>query len=86
MFRIATRPSSARAWTCLTSSLRRSSVSGGKASRITLPSLFGVMPRSLDWIAFSMAPIAPLSNGCTWSRRGSGTVTPASWFSGTGVP
>ena len=37
-------------------------------------------------MAFSMAPIALLSNGWIWSRRGSGTVTPASWFRGTGVP
>ena len=70
----------------MTSSLRRSSVSGGNASRITDPSLFGVIPRSLDWIAFSIAPIALLSNGWTCSSRGSGTVNAASWFSGTGVP
>ena len=61
--RTATRPSSARVCTCFTSSLRRSSVSGGKASRITWPSLDGVMPRSLDWIAFSIRPRAFLSNG-----------------------
>ena len=42
----------------LHSSLRRSSVSGGKLSRITVPSLHGVIPRSLDMMAFSIAPIA----------------------------
>ena len=73
--RTATRPSSARSWTCFTRSLRRSSVSGGNARRITWPSLEGVIPRSLDWIAFSIAPMAPLSKGWTASSRGSGTLT-----------
>ena len=43
-------------WTLpLVSSLRRSSVSGGKARRITLPSFWGLMPRSEVWMAFSIA-------------------------------
>ena len=33
----------------------------GNTSRTTWPSLLGLMPRSLCWIAFSIAPIAPLS-------------------------
>jgi len=32
-----------------------------KASRMTLPSLVGLIPRSEDWMAFSMAPSDPLS-------------------------
>src|ERR1051326_2377358 len=43
---IASRPSSANLWTTLTSSLRRSSVSGGIGMRMTLPSFDGVSPRS----------------------------------------
>jgi hypothetical protein len=66
--------------------LRRSSVSGGKDSRITLPSFEGVMPRSLAMIAFSIEPIAFLSNGCTSRVRGSGTENDASCWSGTWVP
>jgi hypothetical protein len=56
MLRTAMRPSSAMCLTTFTYSLRRSSVSGGKFSRITTPSLFGDTPRSLSRIAFSMAP------------------------------
>jgi hypothetical protein len=36
-------------------------VSGGKLSLITVPSLLGVRPRSLLWMAFSIAPIEVLS-------------------------
>ena len=42
--RTATRPSSALWWTTLTISLRRSSVSWGKVSRMTIPSLLGIDP------------------------------------------
>jgi hypothetical protein len=61
-------------------------VSGGNARRITFPSFDGVMPRSLDRIAFSMAPMAVLSKGCTMRVRGSGTDIEASCCSGTGAP
>ena len=44
------------------------------------------MPRSLAWIAFSIAAIAFLSKGVIMSSRGSGTENEASWLSGTGVP
>ena len=61
MFRTATRPSSASPCTTFTSSLRRSSVSSGIESRIRLPSLFGVSPRSDSWMAFSIDLIDDLS-------------------------
>ena len=51
---MATLPSSAYLRICLTSSLRRSSVSWGKARRMHLPSFWGLMPRSDSWMAFSM--------------------------------
>ena len=53
--RTETRLSSARCLTTFTSSRRRSAVSSGNTRRITLPSLLGVIPRSLDWMAFSIA-------------------------------
>src|SRR5271166_33568 len=59
--RIATRPSSARLRTTLTSSRRRSSVSSGIARRTTLPSLEGFRPTSDSLIAFSIALIEALS-------------------------
>ena len=72
--------------TTFTSSLRRSWVSGGKESRMALPSLLGFSPRSEFWMAFSMAPIAPLSNGEMMSCRASGTENPASCCIGTSDP
>ena len=69
--RTATRPSSATPWTTLTISRRRSSVISGICSRIRLPSLLGVRPTSDSWIAFSIAPSAPLSKGVTVSSRAS---------------
>src|SRR3954470_14556287 len=61
MLRSATLPSSVRPRTTLTSCLRRSSVSSGRMSRIRLPSLFGVRPRSDSMIERSIALIAVLS-------------------------
>ena len=40
------------------------------------PSFDGLTPRSLAWIAFSIALIAPLSYGEIVSTRGSGTREP----------
>ncbi len=60
-FRTATLPSSALWRTTFTSSLRRSSVNGGNASRMTFPSFVGLMPRSEAMIAFSIAPSELLS-------------------------
>ena len=79
-------PSSPYLRTSLTSSLRRSSVSCGIGSRISLPSFDGVRPRSDSWTAFSIALIWLGSNGCTVIIRGSGTLIVAMFFSGVGVP
>ncbi len=54
--------------------------------RIIMPSLEGFSPRLLAWMAFSMAPMAERSKGLTVSRRGSGTATAASCFSGVAAP
>ena len=84
--RTATRPSSASRWTSFTRSRRRSSVSAGIGSRITLPSLLGLSPRSLSMIAFSMLFMAVLSNGWMVSRRDSGVAMFAICLSGVEVP
>ena len=51
-----------------------------------MPSFDGFTPRSLCWIAFSIAFTAPLSYGEITSTRGSGTEKPASCWSGTSEP
>ena len=61
-------------------------MSGGKASRMTVPSLVGLMPRSELWMAFSIALSEPLSYGETTRSMASGTLNPASWRSGVWVP
>jgi len=66
----------------LVSSRRRSSFSAGIGSRMTTPSLAGFSPSSDFRMAVSMFLIAFLSKGVMTSRDGSGTLTPASWFSG----
>ena len=86
MLRIAIRPSSATPWTTRTMSLRRSSLSSGICSRITLPSLFGVSPTSDSMIAFSIALSELLSYGVTVSRRASLVATLESWLSGVSAP
>ena len=86
MLRIATRPSSARLRTTLTSSLRRSSVSSGTCRRMIWPSLFGVSPTSDSRIARSMFLIELLSYGWTVSSRASGAETVASCLSGVCAP
>ena len=86
MLRTVTRPSSDFCFTTLTSSLRRCSVGTGNESRMTEPSLDGVMPRSEPWRAFSMAASELLSYGETTSRRASGTLKPAIWRSSVSVP
>src|SRR3954451_11188367 len=84
--RILTRPSSAMWRTTLTISRRRSSVSAGIASRIMLPSLDGLRPRSESRIDFSMFLIEDLSKGWTVSICASGAWMVASCLSGVGVP
>jgi len=72
--------------TLLTIWRRRSSVSGGTGSRMILPSLLGVMPRSELRMAFSMAAMPDTSHGWMTMRLGSGVEMVASWFSGVNVP
>jgi hypothetical protein len=86
MFRMTTRPSSAIFRTTFTSSLRRSSVSAGTASRISLPSLLGVIPRSDFRMAFSMLEIMEVSHGWMVISRRSGIARLATRFKGLGVP
>ena len=54
--------------------------------RITRPSLLGFSPRLAPWMARSMAPIWEASNGSATISVGSGTLRPATWFSGSRVP
>jgi len=63
--RIATLASSASSRIRADIFLRTSAESGGITIRITRPSLCGLSPRSLAWIAFSMSLIVPGSNGRT---------------------
>jgi len=83
---MATRQSSVYFLATLTSSLRRSSVSGGMLMRMILPSLTGVRPRSDFMMAFSMAEKAPRSQGWMVRLRLSGTEMEAICLRGVGVP
>ena len=58
---------------------------GGKLGRITVPSLPGVIPRSLAMMAFSIAPIAFRSVARSQGPR-LGHENDASCWIGTGVP
>ena len=53
---------------------------------MTLPSLDGVIPRSEDWMALSMAEMADLSKGWITNRRGSGSDIDAMSLMGCCVP
>ena len=55
-------------------------------SRTTVPSTFGIRPMSLRWMALSMAPRTPRSQGWMTIWCGSGTLMLASWLSGVMVP
>ena len=83
MLRTAMRPPSASWRTTRIMSLRRSSVSGGSGTRITVPAVAGFRPRSEFMIAFSMTATMSFSHGVTVSVRESSTPTFATWFSGT---
>ena len=74
MFRMATRASSARSLTRLTSFLRCSTESEGTFRRTTLLSELGVRPRSLAWIALTMSPMTVGSNGRIRICCGSGVL------------
>ncbi len=67
-------------------SLRRSSVSSGSVTRIVLPSLEGLTPRSESRIDFSIAVIDDLSYGVISTIRASGTWKVASCCSGVCEP
>ena len=84
--RTAIRPSSASLCTTFTSSLRRSSERAGSGTRIKAPWVAGLRPRSASRMAFSMAWVSDLSNGCTVSNRASGAATMATWLSGIELP
>ena len=86
MLRMATLPPSPRFLTCLVSSLRRSSVSWGKISRITRPSFWGLMPRSETWMAFSMGFSRLLSQGWIIRVRASGELMVPTWPMGVSTP
>ena len=83
---MATFPSSPSFETCFARSLRRSFVSCGMVSRMTFPSLLGVMPTSDSMMARSMSGRAPMSNGWICSVWASGVLTPAMVFSGVSAP
>ena len=86
MLRTETRASSALCPTTLTYSLRRSCVSSGMTTRMTLPSLAGFAPMSELRSAFSMSLRAERSYGVMSSVRASGFWKEASCWSGVGVP
>ena len=71
---------------CLTRSRRRSSVSGGMGTRMSLPSLAGLKPSSAARMAFSMACVMEGSKGWTTMSVGSGVASLATWFTGVAAP
>ena len=74
-FRRLIRAVSASARTCFTSSLRRSSVSGGIVRRMVSPLFEGVSPMLESMIAFSIGRSMFLSQGWIRMVLASGTVT-----------
>lgn len=84
--RTATRACSASPRTIFVRSLRRSSVSGGSGTRMSVPAELGFKPRSDAMIAFSTAGPIERSNTLIFKVRESSTVTLANWRSGVGVP
>ncbi len=69
-----------------TISLRRSSVSWGITTRMMLPSLVGLTPRSELRIAVSIAFSCEASYGLTMTMRASGTLMLAICVIGVGAP
>ena len=62
-------------------------MSGGKRQPDHVAVVVGVIPRSLDMMAFSIAAIAFLSNGVDQQESAApGTENEASCWIGTGVP
>ena len=83
---MATLASSPLGLATLTISRRRSSDSCGMTTRMIVPSLVGLTPRSESRIAFSIAPSWLASYGLMTAIRASGMEMPASWLSGVGEP
>ena len=81
-----TRASSAICLMVFTKSRRRSSESSGIGSRITLPSVAGLIPSFDSLIARSMSFVVCASKGWITSIRGSGAEITASCFSFICVP
>ena len=81
-----TRASSPLLRATLPSSRRRSSVSWGNSTRMIMPSLVGLTPRSLSRIAFSMAASWLGSYGLMTAIRASDTVIDAICGTGVGAP
>ena len=85
--RMATRASSGELAHRLGELLARSSVSVGMVSRITLPSLAGVSPRSDFWMAFSIALICGrVPRLDDQASRDPGPTAEASWLIGVRLP
>ncbi len=59
---------------------------GGSGTRITVPAVAGVKPKSDVRIAFSTTATMAFSHGVTASVRASSTLTLATWLIGTGLP
>jgi hypothetical protein len=84
--RTATRAPSASWRSIFVISRRRSSVSAGIGTRITVPAVMGVSPRSDLKMAFSMACTTFFSHGEMTSVRPSSTAMLATCCSGTSEP
>src|SRR5438309_5185419 len=86
MLRTDTRACSAYFAVTRVSSRRRSSFKSGIGTRMTWPSVCGLSPSPASRIALSTALTMARSHTWTVIIRGSGTLTLASWLSGTVPP
>ena len=71
---------------CLTNSLRRYSVNGGRLMMITSPLFIGLKPRLATMMAFSMTDSMFFSHGCMLMVRESGVFTLATCAKGVCEP
>src|SRR5437588_273461 len=86
ILRTDTRACSAYFAVTRVSSRRRSSFKSGIGTRMTWPSVWGLSPSPASRIALSTALTIARSHTWTVIIRGSGTLTLASWLSGTVPP
>src|SRR5437763_2629202 len=86
MFRHDTLAASACFLICWAIFLRWSPLMAGMLNRMTLPSLFGASPRSLDRIAFSISLRLSAWYGLMTMDWASGQVTDAMFLIGVGLP